>query len=234
MSSPQGTQEVSHLFLDISGPPLSPEGSSRNVGRLLRNSRLTIVKIPKEIFSPIPFEVTTSESTTLLAEKNKGIAVGDIVPRTNSTFIKDLFVIDDVTLIAVTQSGTVFLMRVYGVPYKKYTADATTVIETPALLDHSGEVDVLLPLEDVYLKGKDISVVRFEPKIFEGDAIKTSQSATIVPRTLNTGVSVGFPVPKSGSNTVIQVFPVSSDKVIAITESGAMYFIANREKIKKT
>lgn len=233
MSASQGMQEVSHLFLDIKGPSLSPEGHSRGVGRLLRNSRLVIAQISRNVFSVDPYEAVISKSVVLLAEKNKGIAIGDVVPGTSSKFIERLFVIDDVSLVAISQSGTIFLMRVFGVPYKKYTAEATAVVEGPLLPSLLGVVDLFLPLEDVYLKNRDITVVRFGLNIFEGIVIKESHPATIILSSLNTGISVGFPIPKTESNPIAHVFPVSSDKVIAITESGAMYFIADREKNKR-
>lgn len=226
MTTPQVVQSESSLL--FFGANEKPKQVSTERKTFLQGLPLVVARLSGSIWQLPPYRQISSSAMTVTANRHTGIATGGFVPgSTPPATIAKVFQVDAVSVIAITLSGSIYLIRVHGAPYEESFAEATAVIGESRPKENVIP-DVILP-DDCYLQNKDILVVRFDRAIF-GSSVTQSNKAIVILSALNTGIAVGRCVPTLESNTIRYLFAVSEKRLIVSTVSGALYFITVKEK----
>lgn len=190
---------------------------------------IEVVIVPRSVWSASVNETFTASAAPVGATWNVGVSLGEAVPGTKSaSFVEKIFVIDNTALVAVSASGSIYLVWSYGRHYQERGIER--IITSDSMLSPLFGEDIPLSEKgvsaEIFFKHRTITVTRFGMTPSSATRIQISRKTVLVLPETNTGVSNGLTVPGSDcEDSVVRVFSLDAARVIAITSSGGCYFI---------
>jgi hypothetical protein len=208
-----------------------------------RNQNIVGTLIPKEALRPVSMlsyrkktekgmsnserlKLETGMSFSCEARSNKGVALGRHIFGSVGR-IEKIFVVTEWRLIVLTELGDLYTVFVEGANYESYSP-TTLLVDFP--LDNTDVNSKVF--EKALFRHNSLQMYRLTGEVWKGPVIgrsgqfKTNPPVLQISPSKHMGVCVGVQIPGALTNGLVtSVCQVSDEQAIAVTESGAIYFI---------